>query len=386
MEVIIPLGERQIGRIPVRNLWLLMLYASDLTRCGGAFDATVDADVEDIPELIARLLTNAVERRLRRNLTQGYCHRTKALTRVRGRIDVLRTESRRLLSKGEVFCRFEELTVDTPRNRLIRAALDLMARLVRSTELICRSRALAATLGRAGVGGSPPSRAELATDQIGRNDTGDRFIVALALLAFDLALPTEDAGTTPFVAPDREEAWVRRLFEKAILGFARMHLEPLGWSVRGSMPVEWQVSSASAELAVILPRMVTDIVLDAPNNDQRLVIDTKFTSILGTGRFGDVSLKSAYLYQMYAYLRSQEGRDHRWGTSAGLFLHPAIGSRLREHAVIQDHLIAFATVDLGANTTAIRNELRHILCAHANLQRDLSVQPSTNINCSPSLH
>ena len=27
-----PVKEKRIGRIPVRNLWLLMLYASDLTR------------------------------------------------------------------------------------------------------------------------------------------------------------------------------------------------------------------------------------------------------------------------------------------------------------------------------------------------------------------
>lgn len=304
-----------------------MLYASDLTRVRGAFDAIVEEDIKDIPELIARLLTDAVERRLRRNFTLGYCHREKALKRVRGRINILNTESRQLLSKGEVFCRFEELAIDTARNKLVRAALDLMARLVRDDDLIRQCRALSATLGRAGVGGRRPSRAELAADQIGRNDAADRFMVALARLAFDLALPTEDAGATPLVAPDREEAWVRRLFEKAILGFARVDLEPLGWSVRGSIPLEWQLTSASPQLATILPRMVTDIVIDAPGA-RRLVIDTKFTSILGVGRFGDASLKSGYLYQMYAYLRSQEGGDQWWDTSAGLFLHPAVGSQL----------------------------------------------------------
>ena len=252
--------------------------------------------------------------------------------RVRGRINILTTESRQLLSRGEVFCRYEELTVDTPRNRLVRAALELMARLVRNNELIRQCRALASTLGRAGVGGWRPSRAELAAEQIGRNDAADRFMVALARLAFDLALPTENAGTTALVAPDREEAWVRRLFEKAVLGFARVELEPLGWCVRGSIPLEWQFSSDSAGLATILPRMVTDIVLDAPNTDRRLVIDTKFTSVLGNGRFGEASLKSGYLYQMYAYLRSQEGRGLRWDTAAGLFLHPAIGSLFHEHA------------------------------------------------------
>jgi 5-methylcytosine-specific restriction enzyme subunit McrC len=278
-----------------------------------------------------------------------------------------------------VFCRYEELTVDTPRNRLVRAALELMVRLVRNNDLIRQCRALGATLGRAGVGGSRPSRAELAADQIGRNDATDRFMVALAHLAFDLALPTEDAGTTPLVAPDREEAWVRRLFEKAILGFARVDLEPLGWSVRGGIPLEWQFSSASTGLAAVLPRMVTDIVLDAPDAARRLVIDTKFTSILGTGRFGDASLKSGYLYQMYAYLRSQEGRDRRWDASAGLFLHPAIGSQFQEHVVIQNHSITFATVDLSNQSTAIRNELRRILRADLWLQRDAAKLSDTAI-------
>ncbi len=374
-----PPGERLIGRIPVRNLWLLMLYASDLTRVRGAFDAVVEEDIDDIPELIARLLANAVERRLRRNFTRGYRHRERALTRVRGRIDILTTESRQLLSRGEVQCRFEELTVDTPRNRLVRAALELMARLVQNNDLLRQCRALAATLGRAGVGGARPTRAELAADQIGRNDAPDRFMVALARLAFDLALPTEDAGATPLVAPDREEAWVRRLFEKAILGFARVDLEPLGWSVRGSIPLEWQFSSASARLSAVLPRMVTDIILDPPDADRRLVIDTKFTSILGTGRFGDASLKSGYLYQMYAYLRSQEGRDHRWDASAGLFLHPAVGSELYEHAVIQGHSIAFATVDLGGSAAAIRNELRCIIRAETWLRRAEPSLPSVGI-------
>src|SRR3954462_6567348 len=56
------------GRIPVRNLWLLLLYASGLARFGGRFDAAVE-DSPDLPDLIARLLCFAVERRLRRNLS-----------------------------------------------------------------------------------------------------------------------------------------------------------------------------------------------------------------------------------------------------------------------------------------------------------------------------
>ena len=361
MEMEPPAGERLVGRIPVRNLWLLMLYASDLTRHKGTFNTLFETDSNDLPDLVGRLLAEAVESRLRRNLTRGYRNREMALRRVRGRIDILTTAAHALLDKGEIFCRFHDLTIDTPRNRCVRAALDLMARLVISLELASRCRALASSLARSGVGGLRPSRSDLALDQIGRNDAADRFMVALAQIAFDLALPTEESGPTAFVAPEREETWVRRLFEKAILGFARVELEPLGWRIRGGIPLHWQVSSHSGGIPAILPRMVTDIVLDPPNEARRVIVDTKFSSVLGSRRFGGASLKSEYLYQMYAYLRSQEGRDPQSAEAAGLFLHPTVEADLYERAMIQGHSITFATVNLCDSTATIRKNLRRIL-------------------------
>jgi 5-methylcytosine-specific restriction enzyme subunit McrC len=92
-----------------------------------------------------------------------------------------------------------------------------------------------------------------------------------------------------------------------------------------------------------------------------VIVDTKFSSILGSRRFGGFSLKSDYLYQMYAYLRSQEGLGFRSNETAGLFLHPAIEVTLYECSVIQGHSITFATVNLGGSAAAIRRDLRGIL-------------------------
>ncbi|WP_442808232.1 5-methylcytosine-specific restriction endonuclease system specificity protein McrC [Trinickia soli] len=358
----IPIGARKIGRIPVRNLWLLMLYASDLTRIKDAFNALLDDDdPEEIPDLVAKLLAHAVEQRLCRNVSRGYQHRAQNLTRVRGRIDILKTEAQQLLSRGEVYCRFEELTTNTPRNRLVRSALDVLAKLVRDRTLGMQCRSLAAILGRSGVAGLRPSRAELAQDQIGRNDDHDRLMVELAKLAFDLALPTEEAGLTSLVSPERGDTWVRHLFEKAVLGFARVELQPIGWRIRGGAHMDWQTSAASDGIADILPGMITDIIIDDLAVGRRLVIDTKFASVLGTSRFGSARLKSPYIYQMYTYLRSQEGLDPLWDGASGLFLHPAVDIRIRESVTIQGHAIAFATVNLAAEARTIRAELRDIL-------------------------
>lgn len=361
---------RLIGKIPVRNLWLLMMYAADLAQWRGRFMGTLESnldDLEDVADLIARLLAGTVERRMRRNLTRSYTCREATLHRVRGRIDVLETESRQLLRRGQIHCRFQTLTVDTPRNRLVRAALDRIAGIVERADLAHRCRGLANKLGYAGVGGLPPSRAELAADQMSRNDDDDRSMAALARLAFDLALLTEEAGATAMFYPDRNERWVRKLFEKGILGFARWEFEHLGWEVSGGGKLGWPITNGSPGIDAVLPGMKLDILLTSPDK-QRLVIDTKFTGILKQGQHKQERLSSGYLYQLYAYLRTQEDRDAIWKTATGLLLHPAVGVSLREAVTIQGHRLHFATVDLTETPRQITAALRDILTASCHPQ------------------
>jgi 5-methylcytosine-specific restriction enzyme subunit McrC len=129
--------------IPVRNIWWLMLYASDLGKSTDAAQLAAEDLPEDIPDLVAEILARAVEQRQRRQLSTAFRQREAVLSRVRGRIDHLTTTRRQLLSKGQVACRFEELTVDSPRNRFVRAALEVVARLVSQPALAHRCRGLA---------------------------------------------------------------------------------------------------------------------------------------------------------------------------------------------------------------------------------------------------
>ena len=67
---------------------------------------------------------------------------------------------------------------------------------------------------------------------MGRNDQADQRMLALSRLAFDLALPSEEAGSNHLMRPEREEHWVRRLFEKAVGGLYAWSSSPRGWRVR----------------------------------------------------------------------------------------------------------------------------------------------------------
>lgn len=352
----------RIGRIPVRNLWLFMLYASDLFRDLEKAKIAVEDNPDDIPDLVAEILCRRVERRIQRNLSYGYQSREAILGRVRGRIDLLNTERHRLLDRGMVACRFDELTINTARNRYIRTALEEVSKIVLRGAVAHRCRSLVASLRRMGVTGECPNRGEVSIDRFGRHDADDQPVVAAAHLAFNLALPTEAAGAKQLSLPDREITWIRKLYEKGIAGFYDVVLSKRGWRVDTGKIIGWQIKGKSLGIDKILPSMRTDIILDHSEAGRRIVVDTKFNSIVTRGWYREETLRSGYIYQIYAYLRSQEGNgDPLAENSSGLLLHPSVGDMFNESVVIQNHEIRFATVDLGGTSKEIRERLLQVL-------------------------
>jgi 5-methylcytosine-specific restriction enzyme subunit McrC len=215
-----------------------------------------------------------------------------------------------------------------------------------------------------GVTGERPGRSEVSIDRFGRHDADDQPMVAAAHLAFNLALPTEAAGAKHLSLPDREITWVRKLYEKGIAGFYDVMLTGEGWRVNAGKTIGWLIESKTTGIDKILPTMRTDVVLDHLGAGRRIVIDTKFNSVVTRGWYREETLRSGYVYQIYAYLRSQEGNgDLLAANAAGLLLHPSLGDMVNEAAVIQNHEIRFATVDLGASAREIREQLLRVVTA-----------------------
>lgn len=350
--------------IPLRNIWLLFLYAADLVRFKDEANVEVET-ARDLPELLARLLVRVVQHRLRRNLSRGYQGRHAVLSRVRGRIDVLATASGQLLEQGRVACHFEEHTMDTPRNRLVRAALDYLSMMLNAPELMHECRSLSQMLGRLGVSSQKPSRAALATDQVSRNETADLMMVSLAKMVFEAVIPSEQVGSNKAVAIDANVHLVRRLFEKAVTNALRITLVPQGWQVQHGRKLSWPVRKSSDGIAEHLPGMQTDIELVHTGQKFKLVIDTKFTHIFTDSQYKSEVLRSGYLYQLYAYLRTQEDKLHAQGIvrSEGMLLHPQCGQALDAYVDMQGHRMRFKTIDLMSSPDEFEQQLLSIASA-----------------------
>lgn len=361
-EQTIEAGNRFIGKIPVRNLWLLILYASNLYRHLGHDKISIEENPEEIADLVAEILCHQVDKRLMRNLSYGYQNKVAVIGRVRGRIDTLYTERHRLLERGKVCCRFDELTVDTPRNRFVRAALEALSKIVVRKALTHRCQSLAMSLERLGVSPGKPPSYNASTERLGRHDAEDSKMIAAAELAFKLALPTEDEGLSHLAMPDKELHWLRKLFEKGIAGFYSVALDDTEWRVTAGKWLRWQIDAQTAGIDYMLPSMQTDIILEHPSSLQRVIIDTKFNSITKSSQYRVDSLRSGYMYQIYAYLLSQENsKDPMSICSTGMLLHPSIDTDIEESVTIQGHKIRFCTVNLGGSVLKIREQLLRLI-------------------------
>ena len=351
-----------IGKIPVRNLWLLMLYASDLyKRLRDTPEKRVAAEQnpDKIPDLVAEILTAEVERRLRRLLTHELQRRQADLTRVKGRINHIRTKRRHLLQRGKIACSFDEFTVDVPRNRFVMAALDRLGAIVEDKSLKRRCRIDTAAFARYGVSSSFDARPHTASIRNSRHGQDDARMIAAAQLAWDLMTPTEESGRLDVVLPDRsKENLIRNLFERAVGGFYSIVLDK--WQVRSGERLVWPAEPHTPGIDKILPEMKTDIIVEKADGTHRIVIDTKFTEI--TTRWYREILKSSNIYQIYSYLRSQEREDDDLSmASAGMLLYPSVGTDYDESATIQGHKLRFVTVDLASDAASIRGRLRGLI-------------------------
>jgi 5-methylcytosine-specific restriction enzyme subunit McrC len=335
-----------VARIPICNVWYLLLYAWDMASYRGHWPAEAEAS-PSLLGLLARILTSATRILLRSQLGRAFAIRSQAIRGLRGRIDLAKSLKRLSFQNGTAHCTFSELSVDTPKNRILRATLHRLASDSRvyhvNPQLKSSLRHDLQVLVRAleEVPLIPIASTDFSRLQLGRNDRDYALPLTICALVHRLEMPTEKVGDHAMFALLRDEIRFDQLFERFIRNFCRIHLP--GCDVRPES-LMWP-DDLGCEL---VPAMRTDITITARTAPfERLVIDTKYyAKTLSASLYGTEKFRSDNLYQIYAYLRTQEqhGASHR--DASGILLYPTTSRELNESMLVQGHRIRVVTVDL----------------------------------------
>ncbi len=350
-------GSASPSGIPIRNIWHMLLYAwgeaGALERWRREAETAPSLDV-----LLATVLAQLVEQRLRVGLARGYQPEARAVAGIRGRIDFSRSLKTLEFERGRAFCRFHEFTSDIPRNRLVRAVLERLVAVGafgphpnHADALRRRLRRLLRDLDE--ITPIQPHVGALARETSGRNDGDYRLMLAICDLVLRRTMPTEEEGGKAGIGLDRDTLTLHRVFERFVAAYLQMHLD--GWQVTPQKPLEWP----TAERSLLMPGMQVDIVLHCMGSGRLIMIDTKFTpgSLVRT-RFGGERFQSGHLYQMYAYLRSQEEQSPSYRSAEGVLLYPAASWHLSEKVEIQGHVLRVETLDLARPWIDVETDLQ----------------------------
>ena len=348
--------------IPIRNLWWLLWYASELAVEPDYAPHGIESAIDRLPQVLIELFLPELERKLHRPLAVEHLPQQAVVAQVRGRIQVLPTLVQQRLLRGQVVCQFSALDYDTAFHRLLLAAVQQAGAWASDRTQQGQCRQLTQQLQRFGVTTLTPRQALAHLPRLsGIRERIDRRLLLIAELLLRLGLPHPNDSCSEISQPIQDATSLRRLFEKAIAGFYRAVLDPQQWKVKTGQHWHWPVEAQSSGMASILPRMKTDIVLEHTFPPHRIVIDTKLTALLKPGWYRERTLHSPYLYQLYAYLRTQEGRgDLLAETATGVLLHPVVAENVDEWLVLHGHCLRFKTVDLGQSLTEMRAQLLSI--------------------------
>jgi 5-methylcytosine-specific restriction enzyme subunit McrC len=244
-------------------------------------------------DVFARLFLDALAAAARRGLPRAYVREVDDLPVLRGRLDVVRQFSTLAASPERLACAWDEFSLDTPLNRVLRAAVDLLARAGFGDAVRMRARTCAGWFE--GVTVLTPARARLETPRIDRTNRRLAELLRLARLFLSGARQTARGGGVDgyTLLFDMNE-----LFERHATEVLRRRHGPEGWTVSAQAsgpPLLRRVDGASAF------GTRPDIVMR--RGDDIWIVDAKWKRLRPDDARSPFGISQGDVYQVLAYAR-----------------------------------------------------------------------------------
>jgi 5-methylcytosine-specific restriction enzyme subunit McrC len=309
-------------------------------------------DFERPLDVAARLLDVALSRLFRRGVELRYAELAESGPRLRGSIDLPRTVRGLLRARGQVAFRVDELSEDTPANRLLKATV---RSLLKSPEvgLDVRQQLRRHIARFAEVADVVPTVAMNTRVVVPRNEHVYGEALWLARLTMSRWLPDEGISGVGRTRVLRTQDRTGKLFEGFIRGVARHFLRH---DARVDAPLlEFDVRSASQRAGMLVPQMRTDAVISWPNGRRNLIECKFYDTPLGMPDRGEqAKFRSVHLYQALSYLNAMNVTE---SIPSGTIVYASPGGALDESMVLQGFPLRVVWVDLAADWPVLRDQV-----------------------------
>lgn len=343
--------------IPIRNIWYMLVYVWG-ERPDSPFWQKFDVEASPtLDALLALMLVKLVQQRMRIGLGRSYVPGSQTQRRIRGRIDFTRSLKQRAFEKGQAVCEFEHFSINEPRNKIIRTTLFQLIQTGQFGLDPKKAEAIRHSIRSSFYFFEGVDLVELTPDFVRRerakrHDRDYRVILAICDLILQKQLPHDQRGDMSMAQLDHDHYVFYRLYERFIKNFYEFHLQ--NWTVSPQKKHVWHENSPNNYLPIMKP----DLLLEEKFLKRRIILDTKFTRrSLVKNQWKTETFNSSHLYQMYAYLRTQEHISEHHRQAIGILLYPEVRKELSETIELGQQQIRIETVNLAAPWQEIEQRL-----------------------------
>ncbi len=113
--------------IPIQNVYYMLSYAFHVLNEQGYKDVATE-QFSNVAELCAAILAKGFSIQLKRGLNREYIEQSDALSAIRGRIEIAESLKTRSILKKQLICSYDEFSVNSYMNRIIKTTMDLLLR------------------------------------------------------------------------------------------------------------------------------------------------------------------------------------------------------------------------------------------------------------------
>ncbi len=342
--------------IKVQNIYYMLAYAFQVLHEQGYKDVAVE-DFQNTAELLAAILCRGVSIQIKRGLGKQYITKEEGLSSPRGKIEVSESIKTQAIRKKQLVCAYDEFSVDSYPNRIIKTTMDTLLRVNISKGRKKELRKLMIFFDEVSVLDRHDINWNLQYD---RNNQTYRMLIEICRLIMKGLLQTNADGSVRLM-DYLDEQTMPRLYEKFILGYyQREHPELKAYSPQ----IDWQLDDG---FKTMLPTMQSDIVLSNKSAGKTLIIDAKYYShnTQMKAPYMSQTIHSGNLYQIFTYVKN-------WRTTpdeivSGMLLYARTDDTVQPGNDYQmsGNQISVKTLDLHCDFSVIAAQLDSIADAVA---------------------
>ena len=292
--------------IRIRNIYYMLSYAFHILKEQGYTKCSTE-EFENTGDLLSAILIKGITIQIKRGLGKAYIDIQEPLSSLRGKIDMSESSKTRSILKQQLVCNYDEFSVDTYFNRIIKTTVRLLLRFdiskVRKKEL----RNILLYFKDVGTLELHDINWNI---YFNRNNQTYQMLISVCYFIIEGLLQTDSYGNVK-MQKFLDEQRMCRLYEKFILEYYRKEHPKL---IVSASRIPWQLDDG---IFTLLPVMQSDIMLS--DGEKTLIIDAKYYSNTMQSQYDKRTIHSNNLYQIFTYVKNKDVVNT--GKVAGMLLY-----------------------------------------------------------------